>query len=160
MHVHFWKKTTPHYNEFVVMTVLCLFVVPSTCLIYFNWKSPTLPRMTVNTLQRAGGTSPHSLWMVRVGGECNGDVEQKKQKGFPVKRIVPFPTCLKAMWSSMCVQISITGGDFPCLRLFEWISLWGTADTGGKSDRVPENIQGLELQRFVATAVELCWWNR
>lgn len=43
-----------HYNEFVVMTVLCLFVVPSTCLVYLNWKSPTLPRMTVNNSPVSG----------------------------------------------------------------------------------------------------------
>lgn len=40
-----------------------------------------------------------------------------------------FPTCLKGTRSSMCVQISVTAGEFPCLR----------GPLAGKSDKVCEN---------------------
>lgn len=96
---------------------------------------PHFPEWLRTTLQWAGGTSPHSVWKLRVGGECNHDVEPKiskkreKAKLFLLRELCRFPTCLKGTRSSMCVQISVTAGEFPCLR----------GPVAGKSDRVREN---------------------
>lgn len=68
---------------------------------------------------------------------------KEKKKAFPVKRAVSFPTCLKETRSSMCVQISITAGEFPSLR----------GPVGGKSDRVRENIQSLSAVKVCCS----CW---
>lgn len=73
---------------------------------------PHFPEWLRTTLQWAGRTSPHSIWKLCVGGEKN--------------RVVLYPTCLKGTRSSMCVQISVTAGEFPCLH----------GPVGGKSDRV------------------------
>lgn len=120
------------------MTVLCLFVVPSTCLVYFNWKSPTLPRMAA---MNNPPVSRRDLATFTLEVACRWGVQpwcwarklkkrkKRKEKLFPVTRVVSFPTCLKGTRSSMCVQTSVTAGEFPCLR----------GPVAGKSDRVHES---------------------
>lgn len=123
------QPPSPHTTMNLLWWLYCaslLFPRPASSTL--TGSLPHFPEWLRTTLQWAGGTSPHSIWKLRVGGECNNDVEPKMKKAFPV-RVVSFPTCLKGTRSSMCVQISVTAGEFPCLR----------GPVAGKSDRVREN---------------------
>lgn len=96
------------------------------------------------------------VWTVHVGGESDGDVEQNV---FPVKRVVPFPTCLKA---AFCIQ-----GSFKLLLLVENFPVFfchnGFLSVGVLTlvEKVPalKNVQNLQLQRFNVTALESVLWN-